>query len=147
MKNFINNMRKTSFYCVIILALLLACFLVSCGNNGTANSTENIKPTDSNPSQDTPKPNPNTEIIESKDAHYLVFKESGESYDDATTLVSLIVFEGDTYEDLEPYFPLVPNKIIGGYEYTGKWNIKAGDKVYDSDKKEIIVTATYTAVD
>lgn len=143
-------MKKTLIFVLIAVMVLSICFtLAACGKDNNpqdnlpdAPSTEDPRTNNNN---DTPEPVVNNEDFEN--AHYLVFMESGKTEQDAKEILRLLVVEGDTYEDLEPFFPMVPNKTVSGVEYSGKWKISKDDPVYDQNNKEIKVTASYTAVE
>lgn len=68
--------------------------------------------------------------------HYLVFTVNGEK------IASMYVFEDDTYETLEPYFPKVANKeITSGSDTWVATGWKKVDKVYDPNQRVIYIEA------
>lgn len=108
---------KKRFLAVLLVVISVLCCMTACGkNNDDANK---------------PNPNPGYDVVEDNEAHYLIFMV------EANEVEKMLVVSTDNYENLEPYFPTVPEKK----GFVGYWeNI---EEVYSSTQKEIYINAYY----
>lgn len=107
-----------------ILAMLLAVLtlfcLCSCGG-------EEPEPTP-------PDTDPGHSVVQDTEAHYLVFMVGeGQS---AKEVGRMLVVSTDTFENLEPYFPTIPEKA----GYNSYWEETV---VYAETQKEVYINAYY----
>lgn len=104
-----------------ILALLLAVLtlfcLCSCGG-------EEPEPTP-------PDTDPGHSVVQDAEAHYVVFLLEGK-----VELERMLVVSTDTFENLEPYFPTIPEKA----GYNSYWEETV---VYAETQKEVYINAYY----
>ena len=104
------------FVCVCALACFSAC---SNGNeNGGANNDND----------------PNYGIVSDDEAHYIVFLVEAQEF------ARMHVVPTDTYESLEPYFPLVPDRE----GFIGEWEII--EDIYSDTSATVYINAYYFRV-
>ncbi len=121
-------MKRAIILILSAIMMVASCaILVACGEDNTSSSNQN--PTE--------QKNPIYGFEDSDNYHYLVFKVK------ENEIARMLVVEGDTYEDLEPYFPLIDAEedvtSDDGKAYYFVW--EKLDKVYDENKKEIKINA------
>ena len=87
------------------------------------------------------------ELDPEDEPHYLVFYfPSSDGSSGNTEVARILVVEGDTYESLLPFFPVLPPEVvIDGYTFEYKW--PKLNEVYSSTEKEITITATFKRVE
>ena len=113
-----NKNIKNLFLLLIIFVLSLT----SCGDNTTSYSQNSNDITPVDPKDD----------AKANSTHYLKFIENG------SEVLSLVVLENETYEDLLPYFPTLNNQNgyltywDGDYSHTS-YTKEDPFKVYDSN--------------
>lgn len=76
---------------------------------------------------------PNINVVDDSEAHYLVFMVNGKE------IGKMHVVKTDTYSDLEPYFPTIP-EVKG---YTAYWEEV---EVYSNSETEVIINAYYIKI-
>ena len=103
-------MKTKRIVALLLLILCCAAILVACGDKGA-------KPIEV--SQD------------DKSTHYLVFKQNGNE------ILRLVVLEGETYEDLRPFFPTLTEDD----QYRCFWPENA--TVWDAKEKVLEINAVY----
>lgn len=109
-------MRKR-FLAILLVVISMFCCLTACGK-GKADSSGS-------------SPNPGYDVVEDNEAHYLIFMV------EANEVEKMLVVSTDNYENLEPYFPTVPEKE----GFVGYW--EDIDEVYSSSQKDIYINAYY----
>ena len=104
-----------------ILALLLAVLtlfcLCSCGG-------EEPEPTP-------PDTDPGHSVVQDAEAHYLIFMVEN------IEIERMLVVSTDTFENLQAYFPTIPEKV----GYNSYWEETV---VYSESQKEVYINAYYT---
>lgn len=126
-------MKKELKICSVVLVLfMLAGVMCSCFEDSTpagtgSNSGSGSGSGSGSASSSVPKFNGNSADEYTSDVHYLEF------YFDDELVARLAVNETDTYEDLAPFFPTIPQGYVG-YEW------ETLDKVYDRKNKNIRIT-------
>ncbi|MDY6394583.1 MAG: hypothetical protein SPL07_07135, partial [Bacteroidales bacterium] len=71
---------------------------------------------------------PGHNVVKDKEAHYLVFVVEN------IEIEKMLVVETDTFENLQVYFPVIPERE----GYTSYWEEKA---IYSSTQKEVYINA------
>lgn len=108
-------MKKRLIALFLIIAVAMCCFS-ACGDK----------------EEDPVNPKPGYDVVEDdNEAHYLIFMV------EAIEVEKMLVVSTDTYENLEAYFPTVPEKD----GYIGYWEDLR--YVYLSTEKEIYINAYY----
>ena len=108
---------KKRFLAILLVVISVLCCMTACGKKDD-DSTK-------------PNPNPGYDVVEGKGAHdRIVVVEANE-------VEKMLVVSADNYENLEPYFPTVPEKE----GFVGYW--EDVDEVYSSTQKEIYINAYY----
>lgn len=107
-------MKKRFIVLFLIMVVTMCCFS-ACGDK----------------KEDPVNPNPGYDVVNDKEAHYLIFMIQ------ATEIARMLVVSTDTYENLEAYFPTIPEED----GYTGYWEELSA--VYSSTEKEIYINAYY----
>lgn len=110
---------KKRFLAILLVVISVLCCMTACDKK----DDDSTKPK--------PNPNPGYDVVEDNEAHYLIFMV------EANEVGKMLVVSTDNYENLEPYFPTVPEKK----GFVGYWeNI---EEVYSSTQKEIYINAYY----
>lgn len=110
---------KKRFLAVLFVVISVLCCMTACDKK----DDDSTKPK--------PNPNPGYDVVEDNEAHYLIFMV------EANEVEKMLVVSTDNYENLEPYFPTVPEKE----GFVGYW--EDIDEVYSSTQKEIYINAYY----
>ena len=102
---------------LILTVLTLVC-LTACGGGSESEPTP-------------PNTDPGHSVVQDTKAHYLIFMVEN------IEIERMLVVSTDTYENLQAYFPTIPEKE----GYNSYWEEK---EVYSSTQNEIYINAYYT---
>ncbi len=105
------------FLAILLVVISVLCCMTACGKKDDDSTKSN--------------PNPGYDVVEDNEAHYLIFMV------EANEVEKMLVVSTDNYENLEPYFPTVPEKE----GFVGYW--EDIDEVYSSTQREIYINAYY----
>ena len=108
---------KKRFLAILLVVISVLCCMTACGKKDDDSTKSN--------------PNPGYDVVEDNEAHYLIFMV------EANEVEKMLVVSTDNYENLEPYFPTVPEKE----GFVGYW--EDIDEVYSSTQREIYINAYY----